>query len=80
MPTSSTYIDRITADQAAIDAHLVERIGVEDIRVGMKKATIDEYEDMAIDSEPQKPQPVQLISAKQRALARYVRQSFFFAP
>ncbi len=81
-PSTSTYVQRISAEQAQIEERLAE-LGVDVIQKMMHRTTIkDEAEDMNVDSEPQlqqvqQPQPSagpRPISAKQRALQKFVRQ------
>ena len=76
-PSTSTYVQRIAAEQDAIEARLaalIEQENIESIRVGIKNTSISNDEDMNIDadSEPSLPRP---IAAKRRALMRYVRVS-----
>ena len=72
--TTSNYVERITAQQHAIEERLVElkdQQNIENIRVGIKNTSISVDENMNVDPEPQylHPKP---IGAKQRALMRYV--------
>jgi len=76
-PSTSTYVQRISAEQDAIEARLAllrEQENIESIRVGIKNTYISSDEDMNIDldSEPSFPGP---IAAKRRALMRYATES-----
>lgn len=81
--TSSSYVQRITAEQAAIQEQLVEVHGMEVINTGLKNTRItgdDDSESMiGIDDVEMKPEPAHpmknAIDAKKRAIARFV--SFF---
>lgn len=76
-PSTSTYVQRINAEQAAIESRLVE-LGVDDIQTMLRDTTLNEDDPMHVDGQPQ-PQPnPRPISAKQRALEKYVR-AFLFA-
>ncbi|EIN10559.1 hypothetical protein PUNSTDRAFT_132647 [Punctularia strigosozonata HHB-11173 SS5] len=72
-PSSSTYVQRISAEQARIEARLVELVGVDEIRRGLQNTTIDSEGKMSVDSQSQSTMP-RAIGAKQRALARYAPQ------
>ena len=85
-PSTSTYVQRISADQARIEARLVELVGVDEIRQGLQNTTIDGEGIMSVDAtSPSDVQPPistipsmsRAISAKQRALARWVRPESF---
>lgn len=72
-PTTSTsaYVERITAQQHAIEERLTElkdQQNMETIRVGVENTSISADENMNIDVEFSHPKP---IGAKQRALMRY---------
>lgn len=73
-------MQRISAEQAQIEARLVE-LGVDNIQKMLHETTIeDQTEQMNIDAPPQQPSPpVQTheprpIGAKLRALQKYVRR------
>lgn len=73
-PTTSTYVQRISAEQAAIEDRLVE-LGVDNIQKLLNNTILDSPEDQMNVDQPQShsasvPRP---ISAKQRALAKFVR-------
>ena len=65
-------MQRINAEQAAIERRLVE-LGVDDIQKKLRDTTLQEGDTMHVDNQ-QGPEP-RPISAKQRALAKYVRTS-----
>ena len=72
--STSGYVERITAQQHAIEERLTalkDQQNVEDIRVGIKNTSISAEENMNVDVEPQYSHP-KPIGAKQRALMRYV--------
>lgn len=63
-------MQRINAEQAAIERRLVE-LGVDDIQKKLNDTTLHEEDGMHVDNQPPpEPRP---ISAKQRALAKFVR-------
>lgn len=68
---SSRYVERITAEQAAIQTQLVEVHGMEVINTGLRNTRIvdDDEEDVEMKSEPPMSKA---IDAKQRALAKFV--------
>jgi len=67
---SSRYVERITAEQAAIQTQLVEVHGMEVINTGLRNTRIvdDDEEDVEMKSEPPMSKA---IDAKQRALAKF---------
>ncbi|KAF8258838.1 hypothetical protein EI94DRAFT_1774080 [Lactarius quietus] len=69
-PSTSTYVPRIMAEQAKIEAQLLELEGMQDIQVGLKLARISEDEQMRVDVPPEQPRPIE---AKLRALDKFVR-------
>ncbi|GBE79753.1 predicted protein [Sparassis crispa] len=74
--SSSTYAQRMNAEQAAIEARLVELVGVQAIQDRLQRTKIeDDPEPMTIDASAQRPTPTyRPITAKQRALAGYLPQ------
>ena len=77
--STSSYVDRITAQQHAIEERLTElkdQQNIENIRVGIKNTSISADEEMNVDVEPQYSYP-KPIGAKQRALMRYVSPPVF---
>lgn len=63
-PSTSSFVERVLVEQRAVESRLVDLVGVEAIRRGLEDATIGERSSHG-------PSPPQLISAKQRALAKY---------
>jgi hypothetical protein len=69
------------AEQAKIEARLVELEGMQDIQNGLEHTRISEDEPMHVDKAPEPPRPIE---AKLRALEKFVRvasllpQLFFF--
>jgi hypothetical protein len=75
--STSNFVERITAQQHAIEERLTElkdQQNIESIRVGIKNTSISAEENMNVDVEPQYSYP-KPIGAKQRALMRYVSPS-----
>lgn len=56
------------AEQAKIEAQLVELEGMQDIQVGLELARISEDEQMRVDVPPEQPRPIE---AKLRALDKF---------
>lgn len=74
-PSTSTYVPRIMAEQAKIEAQLLELEGMQDIQVGLEVARIsEEDEQMRVDAAPEQPRPIE---AKLRALDKFVRVAPF---
>lgn len=69
--STSALIQRVSAEQAVIEARLLELEGMENIQARLKKTKISEDEDMMVD-EPAHPIP-RAIEAKRRVLSKYVR-------
>lgn len=65
--STSTLVQRLSAEQQAISSRLLELEGVEHIRNGIKNTNINADEKMNLD---QQSSP-RIIDAKQRALSRY---------
>ncbi|KAI0921341.1 hypothetical protein AcW1_004655 [Taiwanofungus camphoratus] len=72
-PTASTSasVQKLSAQQAEIEARLVELVGVETIQNQLEQTKIDDEEAMNVDSSPQQPPQVRAIDTKRRALARF---------
>lgn len=68
---SSATISRIQAEQHAIEARLADLEGLDAIREMLQDTKIEDEDRMSVDRPPTSP----LASAKQRALAKYVRYS-----
>ncbi|KAF9247177.1 hypothetical protein BU15DRAFT_38432 [Melanogaster broomeanus] len=65
--STSALVQRLSAEQSAIQSRLLELEGIEEIRNGLKKTNINSDEIMNVD---QQREP-RVIDAKQRALSRY---------
>ncbi|KAF8558854.1 hypothetical protein OG21DRAFT_990798 [Imleria badia] len=65
--STSSLVQRVTAEQTAIEARLLELEGIEEIRNGLKNANINSDEIMPVDAQPEP----RVIDAKRRALSRY---------
>jgi hypothetical protein len=61
------------AEQAKIEAQLLELEGMQDIRVGLELTHISTDEQMHVDKSPEQPRPIE---AKLRALDKFVRIVF----
>lgn len=73
-PSTSTYVQRISAEQAAIEDRLVE-LGVDNIQQMLNKTNLDASPEdkMNVDQpQPQQQEGPRPIGAKQRALAKFV--------
>jgi len=65
--STSSLVQRLTVEQTAIGARLLELEGIEEIRNGLKNANINSDEIMPVDVPPEP----RVIDAKRRALSRY---------
>ena len=72
--STSTYIQRVLAEQAAVESRLIELDGVETINTGLKRTTIKGEDDMNIDTTPEPPTS-RTLEAKRKALSRFVEFS-----
>jgi len=70
--STSAYVVRISAEQAAVEARLVELDGMETIQTGLKNTRIRGEDDMVVDTPPEPPTS-RTIEAKRKALSRFVR-------
>jgi hypothetical protein len=70
-PSTSTYVPRIQAEQARIEAQLVELEGVDAIQRGLKNTRLVGEDDMNVDTPPEPPAS-RMIEAKRNALAKFV--------
>lgn len=61
-------MQRLSVEQTAIAARLLELEGIEEIRNGLKHTNINSDEIMHVDVQPEP----RVIDAKRRALSRYV--------
>lgn len=66
------YVQRINAEQATIERRLVE-LGVDDIQKMLHDTTLNENDQMKVDGPQQQTSTPRPISAKQRALEKFVR-------
>ncbi|KAI0254911.1 hypothetical protein BJV78DRAFT_1279984 [Lactifluus subvellereus] len=73
-PSTSAYVPRLIAEQAKIEAQLLELEGMQDIRVGLELTHISPDDQMRVDKSPEQPRPIE---AKLRALDKFVRVMFF---
>lgn len=69
-PSTSAYVQRMTAEQQAIHARLVEVVGVEAINSGIQQISLNRDDQMAVDEPPRQPE---MIETKRRVLARFVQ-------
>ncbi|KAF9008928.1 hypothetical protein BDQ17DRAFT_1236575 [Cyathus striatus] len=68
--STSTYVERVTAEQIAIESRLVELEGVEAINVGLKRTKIKGEGDMSVDFPPEPPTS-RTLEAKRKALSQF---------
>ncbi|KAK2466325.1 hypothetical protein APHAL10511_001967 [Amanita phalloides] len=68
--STSTYVQRVLAEQAAIESRLIEIEGVESIRSKLRSTRIKGENDMSVDIPPEPPSS-RIIEAKRKALALY---------
>ena len=69
--STSTYVQRVLAEQAAVESRLIELDGVETINTGLKRTAIKGEDDMNIDVHPEPPTS-RTLEAKRKALSRFV--------
>ncbi|RXW24589.1 hypothetical protein EST38_g1229 [Candolleomyces aberdarensis] len=67
--STSSYVERVRAEQAAVESRLLDVEGMDSISVGLKRTKIKGDNDMDVD-EPE-PATSRTIEAKKRALAQY---------
>ena len=72
--STSTYVQRVLAEQAAVESRLVELDGVETINIGLKRTVIKGEDGMSIDIPPEPPTS-RTLEAKRKALSRFVEFS-----
>ncbi|KAG6817213.1 hypothetical protein H0H87_011571 [Tephrocybe sp. NHM501043] len=68
--STSTYVYRISAEQANIESRLVELEGVESMNFAFKSVNVKGEGDMNVDSPPEPPNS-RTIEAKRKALSRF---------
>lgn len=67
---SSSYVQRVRAEQAAIESRLLEVDGMETINTALRKTKIKGEGDMEVDEAPE-PATSSTIEAKKKALSQY---------
>lgn len=72
--STSTYVQRVLAEQAAVESRLIELDGMETINTGLKNTKIRGENDMIVDPPPEPPTS-RTLEAKKKALARFVSRS-----
>lgn len=73
--STSALIQRVSAEQAAIEIRLLELEGIENIQTKLRNTTISGDDNMNVDAP--EPHPIsKAIDAKRRVLSKYVRPSF----
>ena len=70
--STSTYIQRVLAEQSAIESRLVSLEGVEAIGMGLRRTTLLGDGDMQVDQSPE-PTSSRMLEAKRKALGNFVR-------
>ncbi|KIK08358.1 hypothetical protein K443DRAFT_672384 [Laccaria amethystina LaAM-08-1] len=68
--STSTLIQRVLAQQSAVESRLIELEGMESINTGLKRTTIRGEGDMLIDAPPEPPTS-RTIEAKRKALSQF---------
>jgi hypothetical protein len=72
---AESWIVRVTAEQAAVEARLVETLGIDSINTGLKNTAIKGEDDMNVDPPPE-PHTSPTLMAKRKALSKFVRLCF----
>ncbi|KAF9534175.1 hypothetical protein CPB83DRAFT_843817 [Crepidotus variabilis] len=72
--SSSTYVQRVTAEQAVVESRLIELHGMETINTSLKKTTLRGEGDMQVDQPPEPPSS-RTLEAKRKALAQFASTS-----
>ncbi|KAL4241261.1 hypothetical protein ABKN59_000353 [Abortiporus biennis] len=71
--STATYVPRITAEQAAIEARLIDLVGVDIIQTLLRRTNIKGEDDMNVDvADP--PTPSSTVETKRRILNRFSAQ------
>lgn len=70
--STSTYAQRVLAEQAAVQSRLIELDGMESINTGLRRTTIKGEGDMLVDVPPEPPTS-RTLEAKRKALSQFVR-------
>ena len=73
--STSTYVNRVQAEQAAVESRLIELDGMETINTGLRRTMLRGEGDMVVDSPPE-PTTSRAIEAKKKALAQFVSWPF----
>ncbi|XP_006460213.1 hypothetical protein AGABI2DRAFT_203070 [Agaricus bisporus var. bisporus H97] len=68
--STSTYVQRVLAEQAAVESRLIELDGIETINIGLKNTQIRGENDMVIDPPPEPPAN-RTLEAKKKAMAKF---------
>ncbi|PPQ83257.1 hypothetical protein CVT25_003996 [Psilocybe cyanescens] len=69
--STSTYAQRVLAEQAEVESRLLELNGMEVINSGLRKTRIGDGGDMLVDV-PREPPTSRTLAAKQKALSQFV--------
>lgn len=69
--STSTYVQRVSAEQMAIESRLIELDGVEKINTGLKNTRLNEEGDMIVDLPLEQPSS-RTLDAKRKALSMFV--------
>jgi len=73
--STSTYVQRVLAEQAAVESRLVELDGMETINTGLKRTVIRGENDMNVDV-PREPPTSRTLEAKRKALSRFTNTTY----
>ncbi|RDB22634.1 hypothetical protein Hypma_010334 [Hypsizygus marmoreus] len=68
--STSTYVERVSAEQAAVESRLIELDGMEVINTGLKQTRLTGEGDMSVDLPPEPPIS-RAIEAKRKALSKF---------
>lgn len=68
--STSTYVQRVSAEQMAIESRLIELDGVEKINTGLKNTRLNEEGDMIVDLPLEQPSS-RTLDAKRKALSMF---------
>ena len=71
--STSTYAQRVLAEQAAVESRLIELDGMEAINTGLRRTVIRSEGDMSVDTAPEPPTS-RTLEAKRKALSQFVSQ------
>lgn len=77
--STSTYVQRVSAEQIAIESRLIELDGMETINTGLKNTRLNGEVDMSVDLPLETPSS-RTLDAKRKALSMFVRGHQLYHP